>query len=227
MFEMLAEIFATPSDKARLITILLSSIVAIFIFIFNQWYIDRRERKQHNREKIEELYLASIDYVNTAQELLFVHDERRKKLRGGDVFKAALKPLMIVEEFDAFEGKHRSLLLDMNNAIRKMEMLCGLYFPYHKGDFFNQYGLRALPFVESLARNGSFRPVCYSGEAYEASELHISEANKELSYLCSKLMVNQSRGELDRLAHQLRIVRILKEKRIERETQIKSKGNPL
>ena len=70
MIEWFQEIFQSSSDKARLISILISALVAIFVLLLNQWFTNRRERNKLISEKIEEMYLTSIDYTNSAHQML-------------------------------------------------------------------------------------------------------------------------------------------------------------
>lgn len=185
MFEMWNEIFTTPSDKARLITILLSSVIAIGIFISNQRFIDRRARNQVTREKIEELYLASIDYVNSVQNMLSLHKKEKS---------------IIVNECTAIVDitePHEVILLSMNNSIKKMEMLCGLYFP-DADIHFHEYGLKALPYIERPFGHNNL-----DGERsirnYNISLKHANRAEDKLGRLCNQLMKEQLEGVLTKL----------------------------
>ena len=213
MFEMLAEIFATPSDKARLITILFSSVVAISIFILNQWYINKRNQKAIYIEKIEELYLASIDYVNAAQKLLMMHRNSRNKLLNTN-------ELPSMEEGEKFANENRIAVLGMNNAIKKMEMLCGLYFPAEDVPL-HEYGLKALPFIISSEHQDDYELGHYRTDSYKISLKHINQAEDALGHLCNKLMRKLSESILDKLRNKYR--KICRQS----VTQVKSKWNPL
>lgn len=70
MFEMLSEIFAAPGDRARGLTILISSLVAIGIFVASQNRIDRRDKRELRIKKIEELYLALNHYRGAADSFI-------------------------------------------------------------------------------------------------------------------------------------------------------------
>ncbi len=180
MFEMWNEIFSTPSDKARFITILLSSVVAIGIFISNQRFMDRRARNQVTREKIEELYLASIDYVNSVQKMLSLHKKDKS---------------IIVDERPAIVDitePHEVILLSMNNSIKQMEMLCSLYFP-DADVHFHEYGLKALPYIERPFGHNNL-----DGERnirnYNISLKHANRVEDALGHLCNRLMQEQFGG---------------------------------
>jgi len=207
MFEIWSEIFITPSDKARLITILLSSVVAIGIFILNQRFIDRRSRNQVTCEKIEELYLASIDYVNSVHKMLYLHNKDRAVIVDG------CSAILDIRD------EHEAILLSMNNSIKKMEMLCGLYFPFADIPF-HEYGIKALPYIERPFSHNNLE-----GERnirnYNISLKHAGKAEDALGHLCNKLMRKQSEGVLNKLLNKFR------QKYRQNVTQIKSKWNPL
>jgi hypothetical protein len=110
MIEWFQEIFSNPSDKSRAITILFSALVAIIVLLLNQWFTNRRERKKILIEKIEEMYLSSIDYANSANQI--IKDLSSSKHRTGH----------------GYYKIDQVVYGEMNDAIRKMNMLCGLYF---------------------------------------------------------------------------------------------------
>jgi hypothetical protein len=45
MFDWIAEIFVSNSEKARLISILISAVIAILILLLSQFLVSQRERK--------------------------------------------------------------------------------------------------------------------------------------------------------------------------------------
>lgn len=57
-------VFEATSDKARLVTVLLSAIVAISIVLINQSLTKRRDRLALKATKIEELYMSTINFIN-------------------------------------------------------------------------------------------------------------------------------------------------------------------
>ncbi len=64
------EIFADKSDQAKLVAILISAVVAIFVVLLNQWFVSRRSKRELLIEKIEELFSASNEYVSACRELM-------------------------------------------------------------------------------------------------------------------------------------------------------------
>ena len=74
----------------------------------------------------------------------------------------------------------------MNDSIRKMEMLCGLYFP--EVDFqVTDYTIGNLPIVETSIK-GKQLSEDEGFALYEQSRDHINAAEKKLAKLCRNLM---------------------------------------
>ncbi len=168
MVDWLQEAFSAPSDKARLVSILISVLLAISVLLLNQWFIDKRERKKIISEKIEEMYKASIAYVNAANELLRDCTNSEKYIDN-------------LYEID------RALLSNLNDSIKIIDMLCALYFEEIK---FNksEYTIENIPMViatSTSAKNLEERP---SAQHFEKSKEHISNAEKTLTEICESLM---------------------------------------
>lgn len=45
MFEWIGTVFSTSSDIARFVTVVFSAVVAVLILILNQYFINKRERR--------------------------------------------------------------------------------------------------------------------------------------------------------------------------------------
>ncbi|KAB0300974.1 hypothetical protein F2Z80_17980 [Vibrio fortis] len=103
MYHFLSEIFATNSDKARLISILISSIVAVGILLLNQWFINKRERRNLYIEKIEEISKLVSECDRYARKFFFAYDDNASN-----------------------ESKPNG---NASIALQDMEMLLNLYFP--------------------------------------------------------------------------------------------------
>ena len=116
-------------------------------------------------------------------------------------------------------GEHEAILLSMNNSIKQMEMLCGLYFPFTDIPF-HEYGLKALPYIERPYSHNNLEGE-RSIRNYNISLKHANRAEAALGHLCNKLMREQSEGMLNQLLNKFRNTY---RKNV---TQIKSKRNPL
>lgn len=57
--------FASPQEQARLFTVAISTVLAITILVLNQWFINRRTRKERMIEKLEELTTAIHGLVSS------------------------------------------------------------------------------------------------------------------------------------------------------------------
>ena len=106
MYTWFVEIFSTNSDKARLISILISSVVALCILLLTQWFTHKRERSKLLVEKIEEISKLVSKYDRDARSFYFSYNE------GDDNDTVTNKP-----HHDAYE------------ALDDIEMLLHLYFP--------------------------------------------------------------------------------------------------
>jgi predicted MPP superfamily phosphohydrolase len=63
MYEwLLINVFPTPKEKAILISMVVSTILAIAVFFLNKWANDSREKKKHLILKLEELSKLTSEY---------------------------------------------------------------------------------------------------------------------------------------------------------------------
>lgn len=109
----LIEIFENNSDKARLIAILISTAAAFTLLFLNQYFQNKREKKNHLVKKVEELYhavlgleYAAMDYLNES------HNSYGIRFPGSSHEKASM-----IES-------------DFKERIYKIRMLTGLYFSH-------------------------------------------------------------------------------------------------
>ncbi len=170
MFEWLLDAFSTPTGKSQFISIFASSCVAIFVLILNQRFTNIRERKKVHVEKIEELYLAVIEYLEACDDL--VTDIQRSTYR---------------EQETGYHRYNEATYDRRESSIIKIEMLCGLYFPEVTFDP-NDYCISKIPAFWA-ATSGQFARKEVSGEqVVKESRAHIDEASKELKGICRNLM---------------------------------------
>ncbi|TMP55551.1 hypothetical protein [Pseudoalteromonas sp. S1612] len=64
----LSTIFESTADQARLVTVIFSTLIAIFVVFLNHYLQKRRERKELLRDKISKLYKLSNEYRSTGIE---------------------------------------------------------------------------------------------------------------------------------------------------------------
>lgn len=163
------EIFEANSDKARLIAILISAVLALIILLANQWFNNRRAKKELAIKKIEELYLASIEYTSACRDLL------------GDLTKKEFR-----NEHGDFNPDHEKLA-NIGELVRKMEMLSHLHFPsaeFHAGEYIVPV---VMPIIE-IAEKSKYLPEGEAHSIYEDSRDNITAAGKRLGDMCSQLM---------------------------------------
>jgi hypothetical protein len=166
MMDWLQYVFSEKSDMAKFISILVSFLIAIVILGLTQWHINRRERKKIKIEKIEQIYLSSIDYVNSAN--------------------ALISNLKLKRENNEYVMDSVALRA-MNDSLNKIEMLCGLYF---KNSNFvkSNYGLKYLPAVAKAFMKDIPPGYAASDNLYSISLEHVKYAEDSLSKICIKLM---------------------------------------
>lgn len=162
------EIFSEKSDQARLIAILISAIVAIFVVLLNQWFLSRRAKRELLIEKIEELFSASNDYIDACRELM-------DSLVQQDI-----------EDPSRFYSYPGDSVNKLNNSISRMQMICGLYFRSEKFDP-EDYYIWHMPTLE-IAHKGKYLSEDEGIKAHNDSRNHIRNSRAKLDELCKRLM---------------------------------------
>ena len=168
MLDWFSEVFSSNSDKARLIAILISALIALSVLLLNQMFNRRKARRDLLIEKIEEIYSCAIQYEARARELLAGINKGNQDPQGNfHIFQ---------EDID-----------QMNDEVHKLEMLLGLYFPSEKFEQNKFYAGTTLPVLEISVKAKSLS----EDEMIEASERtkdNIYNNSKDIKKLCSKLM---------------------------------------
>lgn len=162
------DIFSEKSDQARLIAILISAAVAVFVVLLNQWFLSRRAKRELLIDKIEELFSASHEYVAACRELM----ESLSQQSAGHQKEYFKYPSISVNK--------------LNDSITKMQIICGLYF---RAEIFEpeKFYIWNMPILE-IANKGKALPEGEAHMAHEDSRAHIYKARTELDELCKKLM---------------------------------------
>ncbi|NMH58704.1 hypothetical protein [Alteromonas ponticola] len=162
------EIFSDKSDLARLVSILISAIVAILVVLLNQWILSRRARKELLIGKVEELFSASNEYIAACRDLL------------DTLQRNGLKNLDKSYEYST------ETVYKLNGSISTMQMICGLYF--RSEDFSpDDYHISRMPILEIAHRRKSL-PAGEAFVAYQESKNHIENSKTQLDNLCKRLM---------------------------------------
>lgn len=168
MIDWLADIFASNSDKARLIAIVVSAVIAIAVLLLNQYFTTRRTRKDILIKKIEEIYQSSLAYKKHAEQLL-------KGIKKG--------------ERDHFGNFYidQTLIDTMNEEVEKIEMIVGLHFQSIKFDKNRYYAGSTLPVLDIAIKEKRLT----EDEAISAAEItreNIKNNAGEINALCVFLM---------------------------------------
>ena len=160
----LIELFSEKGDQVRLVTFLLSALLAVVVLLINQYINTKRNKRDLLLTKIEDLYRTSINYTNTCTEIL--DDVQYQKI-----------------DYPSVNKEHRR---EIQNILRKMEMLCGLYFP-DSGFDTNDYRLWNMQILEYIEKGKQAE----EGELHcmwEDARQHIVNADAKLAVICSNLM---------------------------------------
>lgn len=168
MIEWLSEIFSENSDKARLVAILLSALVAILVLLLNQHFANKRARKELLIEKIEEAYKGAIAYERHARKLLSVIRKGGRDERGNFLLD-------------------KTLVEAMNDEVDDIEMIIGLHFPQESFDKKKYYAGPTLPVLEIAVKQKRITED-ESIEAAMATQDNIKNNSQEIKELCAKLM---------------------------------------
>ncbi|WEM43896.1 hypothetical protein PTW35_09010 [Photobacterium sp. DA100] len=164
----LLELFSDKNDQVKLVTFLLSALLAVLVLLLNQYFSQRRVRQEYLLKKIEELAQFSIEYTDLCAVIL---DDIRDQ--------AASKHI----EHPEVSDEHRRKVLAV---IRKMELIVGLYF---KGSGFdpNDYYLWNMQILEALEK-GNFSEEDEVHILFQDARQHIVDSDAKLAVLCSKLV---------------------------------------
>ncbi len=164
----LIELFSEKIYQVKLITILLSALIAVFVLLLNQFFVQRRNRQEYLLEKIEKLSQLSIEYTDLCSQIL-------DNIRG----QVASKHIDYPSVCDEDKRKVRA-------NIRKMEMICGLYFKKAGFDP-NDYSIWNMEVLDILEKGKAYT----ESEAYlyfEDAKQHVVNSDAKLAVLCSNLV---------------------------------------
>lgn len=162
------ELFSDKADQVRLVTFLLSALLAVTVLLINQWFTSRKARREYLIGKIEELSKLSIEYTELCSEIL---DDIRKQ----DMDPSTDFPTVTVAHFNRVQS-----------LIRQMELICGLYFPTSGFDS-NNYRLWNMAILEHLEK-GWYAEDGVTTCMWEDAKQHIIDSDAKLAVACSRLM---------------------------------------
>jgi hypothetical protein len=169
IYDWFLEAFSTPTGKAQFISITISSCLAISALFLNQGLTNRRERKKVLVEKVEELYSASMDYLEACDDLVT------------DIQKGTYR------EENGYHRYNESTYNKLELSLNKIEMLCGLYFP--KAEFkADNYGVKKIPVFWAATSGQIARKEVEPNSTAIDSRKHIEQSSKTLKKMCRDLM---------------------------------------
>jgi hypothetical protein len=172
MLAWLSDAFASNSDRARLIAIVISAVIAIVVLLLNQHFTTKRAKKELLIKKIEEAYQSALSYEKNAKQLLTAINKGERDQAGNFYLDPAL-------------------IGAMNDDVEKLEMLIGLYFPNTPFDRDKYYASPSLPVLEIAIKKQKVS----EAEAIDAAERTrdiVKRNTSEIKGTCLTLM-NQYR----------------------------------
>ncbi|MHB8472902.1 MAG: hypothetical protein ACYDC8_08660 [Gammaproteobacteria bacterium] len=164
----ISEAFASSADKARLIAIVISAVIAIVVLLFNQHFATKRARKEILIKKIEEAYQAALAYERHAKKLLSAIYTGGSDERGN--FRL-----------------DKSLVDAMNEEVEKIEMILGLHFPSVPFNKEQYYAGPTLPVLEIAVKKKRVTEQ-ESLEAAASTEDNVLSNTARIKALCTGLM---------------------------------------
>lgn len=169
LYNWLLDAFSTPSGKSQFISIFVSSCIAISVLLLNQTLTNTRERKKLYIDKIEELYLAVTEYIESCDDLIT------------DIQKSTYR------EQSVYHRYNESTYNKLESSIAKIEMLCGLYFPEIRFDS-KDYCISKMPAFWAATSGQYARQEVNAEETIIESRKHIENASQKLKRMCQHLM---------------------------------------
>jgi len=139
MIEWFTKVFSQDGDIAKLLTMIISAIVAMLVVFLNQGMIKKRERRVFLSSKIEELYGVVNEFEriisstqNDVARLNMLKDPNR-----APPYRETMDELHLRQKEDEakvleLNDKITSNIDDATNEIQKLFMLNHLYFPQFK-----------------------------------------------------------------------------------------------
>ena len=146
----------------------MSAVVAILVVLLNQWFVARRVRKELLLSKIEELYVASSEYVTACRNILYALKEDEHRSEHG------------------YFNPPRNLVDEIGDSLSKIEMICGLYFPEIIFDP-DKYGVWNMEIIKA-AEKGTFPSEEEGYMMHEDAWQHVRNSRATLDILCGDLM---------------------------------------
>jgi hypothetical protein len=114
MIQYFLNIFSNISDQARLLLVLITAFITIFVVFINDYLQRKRARKELLTSKIEEMYQAASQYSVLMGKILLILEEARK-----------------TTTYPKIDIISSGLADSVENEINKIEMVMKLYFPSH------------------------------------------------------------------------------------------------
>ncbi len=160
--EFLTEIFSNKAQQAQLITVLLSVTVAILAVLLNQWFLNRRAKRENLLGKLEALYLAIEEYDEFSHRLL--------------IKSYATSPVANEDQVNDLNNKTQEIY-------KKITMYLDLYFSDQKIDISECARLTVLAFLDYQVNRASIHNVISKKEVEKLNNKYSKDATEVLNIL--------------------------------------------
>jgi len=174
--------FNIDGDVLKILAICVSVFMGFIAILLNNHCARKREDDKRRKDKVEALYVASIEYYE-AVNTLFNDYLKLKKQRGQ-------LNVRLPDISNVYPNEEKADIKPFRLAIHKLEMLFGLYF---KDTDFNvdEYDLRSFPVIMQMLNDWSpHSPPNYSStdDLYNITRENTFKNKEKLINICHKLM---------------------------------------
>jgi len=183
MVDWILRVFADPSDIARGVSILFSSLVALLLFFLNQYFLAKRQRKAFLSNKVEFLLDKAASYTSKLTDLRIFIDSDDGGI-GGDYLKTA------------------TLVSEVNVLVNEIDSVVFLYFPRFKVNMEPYFVANILPRFKCSLNHFPPSDKDYNKMLEEESE-HVNTMTALLSIEIKKMALVHGYGKKLRLFSKL------------------------
>ena len=173
------------NDGLKILAIFVSVFMGFVAILLNNYYARKREDKKRRIEKIEELYIASIEYTEAVNELFSEYFRLKKQRYQSNV--------TFPDVSGRYSDEDKADIKPFRLTVHKLEMLFGLYFKEIDFDV-DTYNLKSLPVVAQMLNDWSpHTPPGYSSmeDLCGTTRNNINDNTNKLISICHDLMAGK------------------------------------
>lgn len=167
MLTWLLEIFESPDSQARLVTVLITALVAIAVVLINQHLITKREINDKHNEQVERLYITLTNLHETLSQIV---------------------DSVGTQNYEAYNDHEREFI----KLRTELEMIQRLYFPSLK--VFDNELYAALSWIEGYNQEAISEGV--NTRHYNIAWVSLSAFLEDLKKLCPSLIGSDIKSKI-------------------------------